>query len=130
MMQFDGSAREVCNARRIRTNTPLQALTVLNDSAYLDLARQLAYHVQGEQGNNYREAIAQAYALAAGIPVTPKKLDLLWGLYQTALQRFSGNRKLAAEMAGKDGGKTLPETAALVTVANAVLNLDEVITKY
>jgi hypothetical protein len=130
MMQFDGSAREVCNARRIRTNTPLQALTVLNDSAYLDLARQLAYRVQGQEGNNYREAIAAAYRLAAGVPVTTKKLDLLWGLYQTALKRFSADRKAAADMAGKVDGTALPETAALVTVTNAVLNLDEVLTKY
>jgi hypothetical protein len=46
MMTFDGVAREVCTARRIRTNTPLQALVTLNDEAYIDMARYFAYKMQ------------------------------------------------------------------------------------
>ena len=49
MITFDGISREVCTARRIRTNTPLQALTTLNDSAYIDMARNFAYRMQKER---------------------------------------------------------------------------------
>ena len=55
MMTFDGAAREVCTARRIRTNTPLQALVTLNDQTYLDAARHFAYRMQeGTGGRNTR----------------------------------------------------------------------------
>ena len=50
MITFDGASREVCTARRIRTNTPLQALTTLNDSAYIDMARNFAIpHANGSR---------------------------------------------------------------------------------
>ena len=50
MVTFDGIARNVCTARRIRTNTPLQALTTLNDSAYIDMARHFACRLQNKAG--------------------------------------------------------------------------------
>src|SRR5205814_6241402 len=63
MMTFDAAAREVCTARRIRTNTPLQALVTLNDEAYLESARHFAYRMQ-EAGNNIREQISKGYEMA------------------------------------------------------------------
>jgi hypothetical protein len=49
MIAFDGASREVCTARRIRTNTPLQALVTLNDSAYLEASRHLAFRMMGTE---------------------------------------------------------------------------------
>ena len=55
-MTFDGHQRDVCVARRIRTNTPLQALVTLNDSAYIDMARNFAYRLQKEINADVRWA--------------------------------------------------------------------------
>src|SRR5436305_849457 len=63
MVTFDAVSREVCTARRINTNTPLQALTTLNDSVFLDLARNFAYRMQIEGGTNVAEQIKKGYAI-------------------------------------------------------------------
>jgi hypothetical protein len=57
MTTFDGTSREICTARRIRTNTPLQALVTLNDSAYIEMARNFAYRLQKETGKNINDQI-------------------------------------------------------------------------
>ena len=56
MITFDGISREVCTVRRIRTNTPLQALTTLNDSAYIDMARHFAHRMQTASGSDVTAA--------------------------------------------------------------------------
>ncbi len=129
MMNFDGSARDLCNARRIRTNTPLQALTTLNDSAYLDIARHFAFRLKKIYGDNYRTIIQEAYRSATGLPVGEQKSKVLTELYLDALQRFRKNKDKACEMVGLEGEHNNPETAALVVVTNVILNLDEVIMK-
>src|SRR5882757_894013 len=65
MISFDGPAREVCTARRIRTNTPLQALVLLNDSVYLDASRHLAYRLK-KTSTDLRELIRGIYQTAVG----------------------------------------------------------------
>ena len=64
MISFDGAAREVCTARRIRTNTPLQALVTLNDETYLDAARHFAYLMQEGTGQDVKKQIAKGYKMA------------------------------------------------------------------
>jgi hypothetical protein len=59
MITFDGVSCEVCTVRRIRTNTPLQALTTLNDSAYIDMARQFANRMQKESGSDVQQQIKE-----------------------------------------------------------------------
>ena len=66
MLTFDGVSREVCTVRRIRTNTPLQALTSLNDSAYIDLARHFAYRMQKLAGTDVQQQIKTGYQLEIG----------------------------------------------------------------
>jgi len=130
MIHFDGPSREVCSARRIRTNTPLQALTILNDSAYVDIARRFALKLIKDNGKDYPKMIGLAYELATGRPVDPAKKIKLEKLYALALDRFLVQRDGAKEMLGGDNAPDAPEAAALVVVTNAILNLDEVITKY
>ncbi len=130
MMTFDGVAREVCTPRRIRTNTPLQALVGLNDEASLDMARHLAKRLNKTVPGNVQQQVTIVYERATGHAVEPAALATLMKLYQSALQQFNGNRQNACEMAG--GYSTNEETAAtaaLVVVINTILNLDEVITK-
>lgn len=135
MMSFDGSAREVCMARRIRTNTPLQALTLLNDSVYLDASRHLAYRtlpsnpVMPLAAPQVAAAIRQSYSDILFHPIGDASLAALQQLYNTAYTRFSHDPDKTREMVGMEEKHNNPSTAALVVVANAILNLDEVITK-
>ena len=128
MMTFDAAAREVCTARRIRTNTPLQALVTLNDEAYLESARYFAYRMQ-EAGNNIREQISKGYEMALYKPIPAAKLSVLEKLYNEALDKFRKDKDNTCEMIGVQDEHNNPETAALVVVANAMMNLDEMITK-
>ena len=119
MMLFDGIAREVCSARRIRTNTPLQALVTLNDSVYVDAARHLALRMK-KSASVIPDQISNGYSLAIGRSITTEKLNVLLRLYEKTATPF---RKTS-----NSGEK--PETdIAMELVANAILNLDEFITK-
>jgi hypothetical protein len=130
MMSFDGVAREVCTARRIRTNTPLQALAALNDEAYLDCARQLARRLVLAMPGQTTEQIRLVYERATGHKAEKSALAVLLNLYNESMQRFSNNSEASCEMAnGLATGENGPAIASLATVINAVLNLDEVITK-
>jgi hypothetical protein len=129
MMAFDGSSREVCLARRIRTNTPLQALVTLNDPVYTEVARQLAYRMQREGGNSPTEEIRAGYRRVMAREIDPAKLAVLTGLYNQALATY---RRQPAEVEKLLRDCTTPhgaETAALTLVASAMVNLDEFITK-
>ncbi|MDP9229978.1 MAG: DUF1553 domain-containing protein, partial [Bacteroidota bacterium] len=130
MITFDGIGREVCTARRIRTNTPLQALVTLNDSVYLEASRYFAYAIEKQVGkNNVQSQISKGYELALRKTISKPKLEALEKLYYTALQKFKIDKDKTCEMIGVNDEHNNPETAALVVVANAILNLDEVITK-
>jgi hypothetical protein len=129
MLSFDGSAREVCVSRRIRTNTPLQALTTLNDSAYFEASRFLAYQLISTNGNDYPKVIRQAYERAVGYPITAQKEAILVKLYTDALDRLKKDKDKTCGMIGVQDEHNNAETAAMVVVMNAIMNLDEVITK-
>ena len=131
MIAFDGVGREVCTVRRIRTNTPLQALVTLNDSAYLEMSRFYAYHMQDSvtNKNDIQSMISKGYEWAMYKPIHKDKLAVLVSLYDTALQKFKADKEKTCEMIGVDDQHNNPETAAMVVVANAMLNLDELITK-
>ncbi len=129
MTTFDGTAREVCNARRIRTNTPLQALVILNDSAYIDMARNFAYRLQKEVSANVEGQIKRGYELATGHAMAERDFIVLNELYQNAIVKFKADKEKACEMIGLSNEHDDPGTAALIVVCNAILNLDEVITK-
>ncbi|MEO6314155.1 MAG: DUF1553 domain-containing protein [Chitinophagaceae bacterium] len=130
MMTFDGVAREVCTARRIRTNTPLQALVGLNDEASLDMARKLARRLEATVPGNPRQQITIVYERATGHAVEPPAMGTLFKLYETALQKFTASKDNACEIAGGFSTKgNTAAAAALVVVINTILNLDEVITK-
>ena len=107
LIAFDGAQRNVCSARRIRTNTPLQALVTLNDSVYVDLARQFAKRMRKEGGALPQQQIAKGYEMMLYKPMKPEKLKIFMDLYQQA----GANEK------------------AMDLVANALLNLDEVVMK-
>lgn len=139
---FDFAPREVCAARRIRTNTPLQALVTLNDSVFVEAARVLADTMTNKYATgSSKTRIAAVFKKATGHEITPEKLGVLDQLYQTTAAYYLSTPEEAAKMLGivypvKKG--SLPDKplspadqdrACLTLVANAVLNLDEFLVK-
>lgn len=123
LMAFDAPSREVCSARRVVTNTPLQALVTLNDPAYVELARGLADRMLAEGGDAPRAQIAWAYRRATGDEPSTATVTDLEELYGDALQAFDERREEATELA------PVREQYALTVVAGAIMNLDEALTK-
>jgi hypothetical protein len=132
-VSFDASSREVCLVDRIRTNTPLQALATLNDPVYLEAAKHLGAIMEKEGNGNLRNGIRVGYKRAMLKDADEKKLKELEHLYQKALIDFSKKPDSAAKFLNEDLAKSnvkvLPSKAAYMLVANAVLNLDEFLTK-
>jgi hypothetical protein len=120
---FDSPSREVCTTRRIKTNTPLQALVTLNDPVYVESAVALARRLRGEAGEDLRKQIGHGFTLATGGTPSRAELKTLVKLHDTALARYRANPELAQKLAAS------PEEAALALVANALLNLDASLTK-
>lgn len=127
MLSFDATSREVCTARRIRTNTPLQALTTLNDSVYIEVAQHFAVRIQSMGIKERSAQISKGYELAMHKEISMEKRKAFEKLYDQAYQQFKTNKKKIAETTGSD--KQTAATAALVIVAEAMLNTDEFITK-
>jgi hypothetical protein len=129
MIAFDATSREVCTARRINTNTPLQALTTLNDSAYLDAARNFAYRMQKEAGSDVAKEIRTGFRIATYHDIDDESLNALLNLYNEAYNQFKSDADKTCKIMGGMSDHTNAQTAALSIVANAILNLDEVVTK-
>lgn len=131
MMTFDGGAREVCIPRRIRTNTPLQALTSLNDSTSHVIARNLAFRMQKIGGKEAGKQIQKGYEMMMYKPISPIRQKALVDLYATALNKFKKDKKAMHAIVGlKEIEKgSNAETAAMVIVAGAMLNMDEWLNK-
>ena len=130
MISFDGSAREVCATRRIRTNTPLQALTLLNDSTYWDLSVKLAQNLLKDKTLSLEQRIGKGYALATGHPINEQKTKAFQQLYTSSFQKLEKEKeKILGMLSDSVYRKQGKELAAFAVVTNAILNLDEVITK-
>ncbi|TFG79322.1 MAG: DUF1553 domain-containing protein, partial [Flavobacteriales bacterium] len=122
---FDAGSREVCTIRRTVTNTPLQALVTLNDPVYLEAAYHLALKMQAL---DIDRGIAFGYEKATFKKIAPEKLEILRRLYENSLSEFQSNE--ATNKAFPNFGKDKsPHLAALTVVANAIMNLDEFLSK-
>lgn len=126
---FDAAQRVVCNARRIRTNTPLQALVTLNDSAYLNIARHFASWMWKRFPDNTDKQIRAGYEKMMFKSISTEKMDILTNLYQQALKTYRADSESCKFICGVEFEKASAEAAALVLLANALLNLDEIVTK-
>src|SRR5690606_12485704 len=118
--------RETCTMRRSRTNTPLQALGLMNDPQYVEAARMLAQRVMREAGDSPEARIARAFALATARPPSAKELDVLLDVYHGQLARFQQNPEAAAGLLGvgeapADATLDPGELAAWSTVASIIL---------
>lgn len=116
-LSFDAPARDLCSARRMPTNTPLQALVTLNDPAYLEMAAALAARVERD-GGTALEQITRACRLVTLEEPPAELTGALSRLYVASLE----DARARAE-AGKKSDAT-PERAAMILVANTLLNTD------
>jgi hypothetical protein len=134
LITFDAPDREKCTARRSVTNTPLQALALLNDPTYVEASRFLAARMMTQGGKTAVGRINYAFRLATGRAPDPEELAILLEQAKEALANYRQHddeaKALLAVGASKCDARLNPkELAAWTTVAGIILNLDETITK-
>jgi hypothetical protein len=134
MVSFDAPSREFCVLRRNRSDTPLQALTTLNDPAAIECAQAIAHKVAGKTSSDLKARATFAFRLVLARAPEPKEVERLAALFQSELKNYQADAKAAGKMAGSDIGEAsgkpdVAELAAWTVVANVLLNLDEAITK-
>lgn len=133
MMTFDAPSRDLCTVKRQETNTPLQALVLLNDPQIIEAARLLAHEAIDKGGQTNKERIAYLFQLATSRNPNEEEANILLEYFETEQKKFMDTPK-RAENYLKVGEYTLQsdvpkaELAAYTLVANAILNLDEAIT--
>jgi hypothetical protein len=134
MALFDAPNREVCTARRARTNTPLQALALMNDTQYVEAARALAQRTMKECSGTPEERIAWAFRLATSRKPTDQETAVLKKLYDAQIGDYKTKPDAAKQLLSigespRDESLDICELAAWTTVASTILNLDETVTK-
>ena len=129
-VSFDAPSREFCTLKRMRTNTPLQALTVLNDPVYVEAAQALARRMVAEGGDQLAGRLAAGVRLCTARKVAPEELTALTTFHDRQVQRYRDDLAAAAKLTGADAKTVdLPQLAALTAVANVLLNLDQTLTR-
>jgi hypothetical protein len=134
MAAFDAPSREICAIKRVRTNTPLQALVTLNDPVYIEAAQALARRVVREGGEGAEPRARYALELCLGRPAKPEQVAQVVELFNGERARYEGDRAAATAIATEPLGP-LPdgadpaEMAGWTAVANVILNLDAVLTR-
>jgi len=127
---FDSTSRETCTVRRIRTNTPLAALVTLNDPVYLECAQHLAMAAARAHERD-ADAVRAMLERALGREAREDEVARLVALVASERARYEGRDDLARHLAGAaaENSTNLARDAALVAAANAILNLDDFLTK-
>ncbi len=122
---FDAGSREVCLGQRQVTNTPLQALVTLNDPVFVDAARQLGRRVWEESSEQADLAFGKAYFNLVLRPITEGKKEAMLQLFESSREEFAADPQAReAFFPGAD-----PDLASMAVVANAMMNLDEFLSK-
>jgi hypothetical protein len=134
MITFDAAGRETCVVRETRTNTPLQALTLMNEVTYVEAARMLAQRIMSEGGATPEERLALAFRLATARRPHPAELTILVNGFEHHLAQYRKDRAAARKLVSAGDAPLnekldVSELAAYTAVASLILNLDETITK-
>ena len=134
MSMFDASARETCVVRETRTNTPLQALTLMNDVTYVEASRVLAERIMTQGGAAPEERITLAFRLATGRRPKDTELKILLDGYEHHLAGYRQDKTEASKLvsageAARNEKLDVSEWAAYTAVAGLILNLDETVSK-
>jgi hypothetical protein len=134
MMLFDAPFRETCVMRRPRTNTPLQALNLLNDPTYVEASRRLAQRMLLEGGASTSSRLTHGFRLVTARHPRPAEMTILTASLERTLLDFQADQAGAEALLHVGEAPTQPglnaaELAAYTTVASTLLNLDETVTK-
>ena len=135
MLAFDAPTRETCTVRRPRTNTPLQALTLMNDTTYVEAARALAERMMTEPAVSDTAArIDFAFRLAAARYPESDEVAILLQVFEEQLDVYQDDEEMAERLlcvgeSPRNMSLDVAEHAAWTTVASILLNMDETITK-
>jgi len=134
MMVFDAAGREMCCVRQSRTNTPLQALALLNDIPYVEASRALAERVLAADAATDDQRLEMAFRLATGRRPKLAELAILRAGHERHLAQYRSDPESAARLLAvgerkRGGGFDPPRLAAMTVMASTILNLDETITK-
>jgi hypothetical protein len=134
LMAFDAPSRENCVARRARTNTPLQALTLMNDEQYVEAARHLAERMMKEGGSTPQSQLTYGFRLCTGRTPESREQGVLAKQFQKQLEHYAANKDAAVKLLSigvspRDMKLDAGQHAAYTMMANLMLNLDEAITK-
>jgi hypothetical protein len=134
LLNFDAPTREECTVNRVISNTPLQALDLLNDPIYVEAARVFGQSAVAAAGSKFDSQLNWIFDRALNRPPTAQERSILRGLYDRNLKRFAAQPNSAREFLSTgetplEQAQNPEQLAALVTVTRAVLNLHEVITR-
>ncbi len=134
MLLFDAPNREICTVKRSRTNTPLQALALLNEVTYVEAARKLGERMIAEGGASPDARLAHGFRLAVGRPPDSEVTRVLLDGLEADKQRLraagdAATRLVAFGQSKPPAGIDPVELAAYTLAANVLLNLDEVVTR-
>ncbi len=134
MMNFNAAAREVCIVRTESTNTPLQALTLMNNTVFVESARFMAQRILQESPPQPRKQIEYGFRLLCGRFPNEQELTVLLNAHRGFLNRYKADRAAALKLLSvgdtpRDDSLPPAEHAAMAMTASLILNLDETITK-
>jgi hypothetical protein len=134
MLLFDAPTREYCVVRRPRTNTPLQALALLNDPQFVEASRAFAVRMLKEGGADAGSRLAYGFRLATARKPARDEVKILQDVLRQQEATYASDKEAAAKLLGVGAYKPAEtfddaELAAYTTIGSMLLNLDEVITK-
>ncbi len=134
MITFDAAGRETCIVRESRTNTPLQALNLMNDVTFVETSRVLAERIITEGKNDPKNRIQIAFRLATGRYPTDRESDILLEGFHRHKETYQRNSEAAlrlVEQGNSPRNKSIKveELAAYTMITSLILNLDEIVTK-
>ncbi|MFO1020072.1 MAG: DUF1553 domain-containing protein [Planctomycetales bacterium] len=134
MLTFDAPSRENCTVRRARTNTPLQALVMMNDVQFMEAARAMAGRLLKEGGATPNDRLAYGFRLVTCRRPTDQERQVLQNVYYMHLAEYQNNVDAAKKLLSygetpAPAAQDVGEMAALTMISNLLLNLDEAVTK-
>jgi len=133
LLTFDAPDRETCTVRRGRTNTPLQALVLMNDPTYVEAGRKFAERLLKEASTT-DDRLSLAFRLATARSPSAKEIVVLRQVLEKQLAKYRADEKAALQLLSigespRDERLAPAELAAWTIVASVILNLDETVTK-
>jgi hypothetical protein len=134
MLAFGTPFRESCTLQRPRSNTPLQALNLMNDVTYIEAARFLAQRMMTEGGGTVDARLAHAFRIVLARSPSPAQLSVLRRAYHSSLATFKDDAPAVTALLSHGERPSDPklnphELAAFTSVASTLLCMDEVVTK-